>query len=203
MILLVAGALPAALVDVALIARRKEPIPEPSFDKVSSKSFGGSFNTEWSRPLGLTIISVLWGLEAVIGLSKVAFTLGRVGTVFNSLFYLSVVPSDSWVQWAIPGYLLLWVLTIVFYLGLASSAYGFWKGIEWSTMTGIATPMLGFLLNVTLIAFDYLAPGSAHLRSVWVLSIPVAGATEALFWTVLNLGYLRRPSVRRYLSRWW
>jgi hypothetical protein len=145
------------------------------------------------RPLGISIICVLWFLGGLINLF--AGFSGLSGDL-NGFGLLSSYSSDvaSWASWAIP--LDATIMSAVIIIGLLQFAtiYGFWNRKPWSRKYAVNLLIALVLANWIEVALQLAAPSYLGIQPDFIL--PVFGTVMA----VVYLSYLNRDYVKKYLG---
>ena len=143
------------------------------------------------RPMGLTIIAVVWLIGGIVELYVGAVT---INDDLEVLPLLSDPDMPDWFRFGVPAQITIYLF--IFALGLVRlcTIYGLWTGRSWSYKLAMPVPVLnviGWMLDVGLLMS---APVEFGLRE----SISWSSASSIL-WVIIYWGYLRRPHVKRYL----
>lgn len=145
------------------------------------------------RPLGLTVISILWLLGGIFNL----YTSSQViGTDLEALPFLSFPTVPEWVRFALPIDLAIGVLS--FFLGLVQlfTIYGLWTGKSWSYKLALAIPILIVFTWISAVGLYASAPAEYGLLT----SVEWGGLLASVFYASVYWVYLRKRHVKEYLG---
>lgn len=155
----------------------------------------GASAVQGKRPMGLMIISILWGLGAIYNI---------IISLYGISVYLPVLPflSDplvlEWFKFGVPVALAINVL--VFVLGIIQlfTIYGLLKGKSWSYYLALAIPILASGTSISTIILYMSAPAGLGIRESidFVSALP---AVLSIAFIVIYWIYLRKPHVKEYL----
>lgn len=145
------------------------------------------------RPIGITIIAVLWFLGGILTL----YTCSQeISAGIELLPYLSNLSTPKWFNFGIPT--ILAVNLLAFALGLIQifAVYGLWTGKSWSYKLALSIPVLAVVIDISLVGLYMSAPVWLGLREYidWV------SVGSKIFWMIIYLSYFRGPHVKEYLE---
>jgi hypothetical protein len=146
------------------------------------------------RPLGLTVISVLWLLGA---LYNFFVGIATISSDLNSMPLLSDPRVHQWFHLGIPAELALGVFVVIIAIVQAFTIYGLLKRKVWSYKLALTAPVLVVFSWFAQAALYLSAPPSLGLVNPSMLTGPVM----SLFWLFLVWSYIRKPHVRQYLRQ--
>jgi len=145
------------------------------------------------RPLGLTVIAVLWLLGGIYNLFMSSQT---IGSDLQVLPLLSRPTVPEWFKFGVPVELA--INLVGFALGLVQlfTIYGLWTGKSWSYRLALAVPLLAVVLLASQVGLYESAPVELDLlkAALWV-SLVTGIAFAVVYWN-----YLRQGHVKKYLG---
>jgi len=96
------------------------------------------------RPLGLTVISILWLLG---GFWNLYAGITTISSDVELLPYLSSPSLPAWFQLAMPAEIIIYSLLLVFALVQLMTIYGLWTGRSWSYKLALLIPLAMAILT--------------------------------------------------------
>ena len=150
------------------------------------------------RPLGLSIISILWLLG---GLVNLYIGLNTVIADIGVLPYLSYPAMPPWFQFGVPAEIAIFSVGLIIVPIQLATIYGLWAGKSWSYKPALAIPILNAAIGFADAALIYSAPASLELASSpVVLGTLIGTVVGGILWVIIYWSYLRRPHVKAYLK---
>lgn len=145
------------------------------------------------RPLGLTVIAIVWLLG---GLYNLYASLQTIGTDLGLLPFLSLPTVPEWFRFGVPAELAISFLVTAVGLVQLFTIYGLWTGKSWSYKLALAIPLLAVVLWISQVGLYASAPVEYGLST----ALPWGGLVGSLIFTGIYWGYLRQSHVKEYLG---
>jgi hypothetical protein len=141
-------------------------------DSVYCQNCGARLEIEKERPVGMSIISVLWVIGGLINLA-----IGALGVLAGVALLITL---------DLGGSVMALIAVFVMIVGLAelSTAYGFWTGKLWSFKLAQMVILLLVICSVSSIVI-----GASK-------TLPFS----AIFWIIIYFTYIETPRVKKYLG---
>ena len=147
------------------------------------------------RPVGLTLISVVWLL---FGLFNIYSALQTINIDLENLPYLSGYGVPEWFNVAIPVEMVLSITALCLGLLQVVTVFGLLKGKKYSYKLGLGIPIALPVINILFVALYLSAPVGVDLNiNVGLYGGLIGGG---IFWAVIYWQYLRKPHVKAYLG---
>jgi hypothetical protein len=145
------------------------------------------------RPLGLTIITIVWLLG---GLYNIYQSYQTIIMGIEVLPYYSDPALPEWFRFGLPAELASAI--IVFVLGFIQliTIYGLWTGKSWSYKPALVVPILNAFTWIFVAAIYLSAPIEFGFRE----AINYFGVGGSIFWVIVYWSYLRQLHVKEYLG---
>lgn len=145
------------------------------------------------RPLGLTIISILW---LIGGIWNLYTSVTTISMDVELLPYLSHPSIPAWFQMGVPAEIIIYSFLLVLALLQLITIYGLWTGKSWSYRLGLLIPLIIAILTWAELILVVTAPPILEL-SVYSYILP---SVMSIIWVVIYWAYLRQPHVKKYLK---
>jgi hypothetical protein len=145
------------------------------------------------RPLGLTIISIVW---LFAGFINIYFGYETIIMDLEVLPFLNDPSIHEWFQFGVPAELA--ISFVMFILGFIQiiTIYGLLTAKSWSYKLALLVPILNALIMISLVALYWSAPmGLGFRESADLLSVGFS-----IFWVIIYWSYLRQSHVKEYLG---
>jgi len=145
------------------------------------------------RPVGLTVLAILWFLGGLYNLYQGS---QAISLDLEVLPLLNSPNMPEWFKFGVPAELA--ISLFVFVLGLLQifATYGLWTGKPWSYKLALAVPILNAVSWLSVAVLYASAPIEFEIADPfdWV------SAFFSIFWAIIFLSYLRQSHVKEYLK---
>ncbi|MDA4120929.1 MAG: hypothetical protein OK404_00805 [Thaumarchaeota archaeon] len=145
------------------------------------------------RPRAVTAISILWTFGGLYNI-YIGFTTAYSDN--GILPQLSNPSVNPWFRFGVPAELVLYVLVLIFGITQLVVVFGLMTRKSWSYKLGLAIPIMGVIVNMSIFALYLSAPSELGLVS----ASGGSGLVVGLIWIWLLWKYLRRADVKSYLG---
>ncbi|RLE62418.1 MAG: hypothetical protein DRJ47_10720 [Thermoprotei archaeon] len=141
------------------------------------------------RPLGVTILAILYGIVGVF--------LIAVGVFFTAMLSMitGMMPSIAHFM----GLMGIFMALILFVIGILNTvvAWGLWSGMKWAWFLAIILSLIGLLNGILSLLSQTIVTGVGHPHfSPGIFSPPII----QIIIEGIILYYLTRPHVRKYFK---
>ena len=147
------------------------------------------------RPVGLTIISVVW---LIFGLFNIYSAFQTINVDIENLPYLSGYGVPEWFNVAIPVEMVLSIVALCLGLLQVVTVFGLLKGKKYSYKLGLGIPIALPIINILFVALYVSAPAGVDLSFNSSIYGGLIGG--GIFWAIIYWQYLRKPHVKAYLG---
>ncbi len=154
-----------------------------------------STETQKKRPLGLSIIAILWLIGGII---TTYLSADAIREGYAALPYLENPLLHEWFRIGIPVEIALSILGFGFGIIQIFTIFGLWIGKSWSYKLALSVPLLIVFSHVSITVLYLSAPPEYGIQESlnWVPLI------FSILFAVIYWSYLRKPHVRRFLGIW-
>jgi len=145
------------------------------------------------RPLGLTVIAVLWVLGGIFNF------LGSFSSIISDVQVLSLLSSSlihNWFKFGVLAELGISLLVLVLSLIQLATCYGLWAGKSWAWKTAFSVAILLVVCNTSLLLLYTSAPAELGIDA----TLAAGSVPWSIIWAVIICSYLRKPHVKQYLG---
>ena len=147
------------------------------------------------RPVGLTIIAVVW---LIFGLYNIYSAFQTINVDVENLPFLSGYGVPEWFNMAIPAEMVLSIVALCLGLLQVVTVFGLLRGKKYSYKLGLGIPIALPIINVLFVALYLSAPAGVDLNFNSSIYGGLIGG--GIFWAVIYWQYLRKPHVKAYLG---
>ncbi len=148
------------------------------------------------RPLGISIISIGWIFGAILTFAAGYFNVINTAQILSKMspLYNPDNALETWANWAVPFFTVLWFCVILIGFAQLFLPLGFWRGDNWAYKFGKIIPLAGLTIIVLMLltegAYSFSLATSEYSSSILIATIFVT----------VYLVYFRRANVKRWFN---